>query len=81
MWRSTHRTTIENIFSNMYFGHREDIDGDTLHGLVRNSRPFGFPLDIPIVMTAGLTDRTTLLDLADGIVETNLINLQPALDA
>ena len=51
----------------------------TFHGLVKNRRLLGFPLDILIVRIAGLIDRTTLLDLLDGIVETDLINFEPAL--
>ena len=63
----------------MYFGHGEDIHGHTLHGLVRNQRPLGFPLDIPIIRIASMTDRTTLPDLLDGMVQTDLIHLEPSL--
>ena len=71
--------TIQNFFCDVHFGHGEDIHGHALHRLVRNRRPLGFPLDIPIVRNAVLTDRTTFLDLLDGIVEADLINFKPAL--
>ena len=69
---------IENFFTDMYFGHGEDIHGHTLHGLVRDRRQLGFPLDISIVRIAGLTDRAPLSDLLDGIVEADLIDHKPA---
>ena len=50
-------------------------------GLVRNGRPFRFPLGILIVSIAGLAHGTTLLDLFVGILETNFINFEPALHA
>ena len=75
----TQDQTIENFLSDMYFGHGDDIHGHTLHGLVRHWHPMGFPPDIPIVMIAGLTDRITLSDLLDGIVEADLIDPEPAL--
>ena len=47
-------------------------------GWSRNRHPLGLLFDILIVRIAGLTHRTTLLDLLDGIVETDLINFKPA---
>ena len=63
----------------MYFGHGEDIHGTTLHKLVRNRRTLGFSHEISIVRVPGLTDRTTLLAPLDGIVDADLIDLDPAL--
>ena len=63
----------------MYFRLGEDIHGHTLHGLVRNRRPLGFPPDVPIVKIAGLTTRATPLDLLHGILEADIIDLEPPL--
>ena len=70
---------VKNFLSTVHFGHREDIHGHTLHGLVRYRCPLVFPLDILIVWIAGLSDQTTLLDLLNGIVETDLTDFEPAL--
>ena len=67
---------MEDFTSDMHFGHGEDIHGDTLHGLVRNRRPLGFPPDI---LTIGIAGLATILDLLDGIVEADVIDLKPAL--
>ena len=39
----------------------------------------GFPLDVPVVGIAGLTDRATLPDLLDGGVENDMVDLEPTL--
>ena len=57
----------------------EDVHGHALHGLVRHRSQLGFPLDVPVIGIAGLTDRATLPDLLDGGVETDLVDLKPAL--
>ena len=69
---------IENVLSEVYFGHGEEIHGHALHGLVRHWRPLGLPLVIPIVGIADLTDESPFLDLLDGIVETNLVDFDSA---
>ena len=70
---------MEKFFSNMHFGHGEDIHGHALHRVFRNGRPLGFPLDIPIVRVAGLTDRKNILYLLDGIGATDLMDFELAL--
>ena len=70
---------VEGLLANMDFGHGEDVHGHALHGLVRYRGPLGFPHDVPVVGIAGLTDRTTLSDLLDGVVETDMVDLEPVL--
>ena len=71
--------TIENFLSALNFGHGEDVNGHAICRPVRNWRSLGFFLDILFVGIPGLTDNTTLLDLLDGIVETNLVDFEPPL--
>ena len=71
--------TIETFFSDVHFGHGEEVHGHALHGLIRNRCPLRLHLDVLIVRIAGPTDLTTLLDLLDGIVETDLMDSEPAL--
>ena len=41
--------------------------------------PLGLARDVPVVGVAGLTDRATLPDLLAGVVETDLVDLEPLL--
>ena len=71
--------TVKCLLAYVNFGHGEDVHGHALHGLVRHRSPLGFPLDVPVVGIAGLTDRATLPDLLDGGVENDMVDLKPAL--
>ena len=71
--------TVKGLLAYVNFGHGEDVHGHALHGLVRHRSPLGFPLDVPVIGIAGLTDQATLPDLLDGGVETDLVDLKPAL--
>ena len=57
------------------------IHSHTLHGLVWDQRPMGLTHDILIVWVARLAHRTTRLDLLDGLIQTNVIHLEPLLHA
>ena len=39
----------------------------------------GFPLDVPVIGIASLTDRATLPDLLDGGIENDMVDLEPTL--
>ena len=71
--------TVKGLLAYLNFRHGEDVHGHALHGLVRHRSPLGFPFDVLVVRIAGLTDRATLSDLLDSIVETDLVDFEPAL--